>query len=195
MVFKKRGGIVLLHLGVGLLLYNELFVSITNIEEQITLGEGEESNLARDTRYVEIAVVDRSDPTMDEILAIPSERFSAARKDYPVNIDLTGMPFDLRVDQFMKNSVLEAIAPMLPPNKDVPEVTQGIGRERNAVPLPPVAGAESGNQTDIASAYVTVLKKGTDEALATVLLPQDDFFNGVIHPVDVDNETYYLSLR
>ena len=195
MVFKKRGGIVLLHLGVGLLLYNELFVSITNIEEQITLGEGEESNLARDTRYVEIAVVDRSDPTMDEILAIPSERFSTARKDHPVNIDLTGMPFDLRVDQFMKNSVLEAIAPMLPPNKDVPEVTQGIGLERTAVPLPPVAGAETGNQTDIASAYVTVLKKGTDEALATVLLPQDDFFNGVIHPVDVDNETYYLSLR
>ena len=39
------------------------------------------------------------------------------------------------------------------------------------------------------------MKKGTDEALATVLLPQDDFFNGVIHPVDVDNETYYLSLR
>lgn len=195
MVFKKRGGIVLLHLGIGLLLYNELFVSITNVEEQITLAEGEESNLARDTRYVELAIVDRSDSKMDKVLAIPASQFRKARKGDEVKLSLTGVPFDVRVDRFMTNSAIEPIAPMLPQENDVPKVTQGIGLENTAVPLPPVAGAESGNQSDVASAYVTVLKKDSDEPITTMLLPQEDFFNGVTHPVEVDGENFYLSLR
>jgi ABC-type transport system involved in cytochrome c biogenesis permease subunit len=195
MVFKKRGGIVLLHLGIGLLLYNELFVSVTNVEEQITLAEGEESNLARDTRYVELAIVDRSDSKMDKVLAIPASQFRSARKDHAVTLDLKDLPFDLRVDRFMKNSAIERIAPMFPQDEDLPKVTQGIGLDNTAVPLPPVAGAESGNQSDVASAYVTVLKKGTAEPVTTMLLPQEDFFNGVAHPIEVDGEKYYLSLR
>ena len=77
--------------------------------------------------------------------------------------------------------------------QDVPEVTQDWPRKECGSVTSSCRGGIKPD--DIASAYVTVLKKGTDEALATVLLPQDDFFNGVIHPVDVDNETYYLSLR
>ena len=71
MVFKRRGAIVLIHAGVALLMLGQLLASMTAVEEQIALSPGEETNFARETRKLEIAVVDRSDPEFDQVVAVP----------------------------------------------------------------------------------------------------------------------------
>src|SRR5262245_59853546 len=66
LVFRKRGGMVLLHLGIGLLMFNELWVAIDNRERQVFMMEGQTVNYLRDTRTVELAIIDRSDQKVDE---------------------------------------------------------------------------------------------------------------------------------
>ena len=44
MVFKRRAGVVLLHLGVLLMMYNELLVGVSAIEGQMSIREGDTGN-------------------------------------------------------------------------------------------------------------------------------------------------------
>ena len=41
MLFKKRGGVVLIHLGVGLMMFGQFWVARHDVEEQMTIKEGE----------------------------------------------------------------------------------------------------------------------------------------------------------
>src|SRR6185369_367053 len=66
MVGRKRGGMVLLHLGVGLLIFNELWVAMTARERQVFMQEGQTVDYLRDIRTVALAIVDRSDKATDE---------------------------------------------------------------------------------------------------------------------------------
>ena len=52
---------VLLHAGIGLLMFNELWVATTARERQVFLQEGQTVNYLRDIRTVELAIIDRSD--------------------------------------------------------------------------------------------------------------------------------------
>lgn len=191
MVFRKRGGMVVLHLGIGLLMFNELFVSVTNVEEQITLIEGEETSIARDSREAELVISDRSDAAKDKWITVSGSSLE------PGNVvKLPEAPFDVRVEVYYRNSTLESLGAVPPESRGgVPECTQGLGVTAVALPLPVVAGAEAGNQTDVASAYVTLLPKEGGDPLATLLLPQEDFFAAAVHPVEVGGKTYYLALR
>jgi ABC-type transport system involved in cytochrome c biogenesis permease subunit len=58
MVFKKRGGIVMLHAGIALLMLSELLVGMYAEEGQMTINEGETVNYAQDVREVELAFVE-----------------------------------------------------------------------------------------------------------------------------------------
>ena len=50
LVFRKRAGIVLLHAGVALLMFSELWTGLTANEAQMTIAEGETANYASDIR-------------------------------------------------------------------------------------------------------------------------------------------------
>jgi ABC-type transport system involved in cytochrome c biogenesis permease subunit len=71
LVFRKRGGIVLLHAGIGLLFFNELFVAINARERQVFLQEGQTTNYLRDIRTTELAIIDRSAKETDDHVVIP----------------------------------------------------------------------------------------------------------------------------
>src|SRR5207253_11473671 len=73
MIFRKRGGMVLLHLGIGLLMFNELWVAMTARERQVIMQEGQTVNYLRDIRTVELAVLDRSADATDDHVVIPRE--------------------------------------------------------------------------------------------------------------------------
>ena len=60
MIFRKRGGMVLLHAGIGLLIFNELWVAMTARERQVFMQEGQTVDYLRDIRTVELAIIDRS---------------------------------------------------------------------------------------------------------------------------------------
>lgn len=193
LLFKRRAGIVVIHLGIGLLMFNELFVSVTNNEQQITVTEGEETSIARDIRSAEIAIVDRSDAEVDRETIVSQDWFKPGTV-----VSLEGLPFDLRIDQFFVNSNLVGRFNASAVDQGrVPECTQGLGLTQIAVQLNPLTGADSG--VDASSIYVSVLSKGGAE-LATLLLPMIDIFddppqNPATHPIEVDGKTFYLTLR
>ena len=71
LVFKRRAGIVLIHAGVGLMMFNELYVGLTSVEGQMTLTAGDVHNYVEDVRSVELAVVDPSESNKDDVVVVP----------------------------------------------------------------------------------------------------------------------------
>jgi ABC-type transport system involved in cytochrome c biogenesis permease subunit len=101
MVFKQRAGIVVIHLGVGLLMFGELLVSLKAVEERMFIREGETVSRASESRVLELAVIDRSPANYDEVVSIPS---SLLRKGHELQHE--ALPFDIELVEFMKNSKL-----------------------------------------------------------------------------------------
>ena len=62
LLFNRKAGIVLLHIGLAGLMLNELFVTYTNDETRMSMTEGETATTAIDVRATELAIIDRSDP-------------------------------------------------------------------------------------------------------------------------------------
>jgi ABC-type transport system involved in cytochrome c biogenesis permease subunit len=210
LVFKRRAGIVLLHAGVILLMVNELWIGSTAVEEQITVQESFTTNVARDIRYVELTVTDRSDEKIDRVIAIPQSRL---RKDHLISDPL--LPFEIRVEQFFRNSIVDDLPQGEKPHaidldmrKEEIAVTQGIGLRGRTMETPQVGGAKAGDEMDLASAYVSLVplkKEGAEDRkpIATVLLSQhfqepnttmpDD--GKLSEKVNFDGKTYELSLH
>ena len=70
-LFGKRAGIVLLHGGIGLMMFNEIYVGLTNVEAQMQIEEGETVRFVQDIRTLELAVVDRSEKNVDTVTVVP----------------------------------------------------------------------------------------------------------------------------
>ena len=75
LLFRRKGGIVLLHIGLAALMGNELYVSLTNEETQMQIAEGETVAVASDIRAMEIVVIDQSDAEVDKFVRIPADQF------------------------------------------------------------------------------------------------------------------------
>ena len=70
-LFAKRGGMVLIHAGIGLLMFGEWFVSWYAVEERLIIQEGQAANYALDIRETELAVVDPAySATEEDVVAI-----------------------------------------------------------------------------------------------------------------------------
>jgi ABC-type transport system involved in cytochrome c biogenesis permease subunit len=136
LLFKKRGGIVLIHLGVALLMFGQFWVAKYDIEEQMSINEGATVSFAHDIRSTELAVVDSSNAAEDVVVVIPqsmllqSVRLSSAKTpglldrilrgirnwtDNSPDIDGKGvirhehLPFDMQVLAYYKNANLEEV--------------------------------------------------------------------------------------
>jgi hypothetical protein len=125
----------------------------------MAIAEGESVNYVEDNHKVELAVIDRSDPNTDEVVAIPGSLLKAGG-----TISTGELPFDIRVEQYMVNSQLVS-----PREAGRNPATAGDGLRLVALPRPEVSGTET-NNADVASAYVTVLKRGTGQHVATYLV-------------------------
>ena len=71
LIFRERAGMVVLHAGVGLMMFGELLVGISAVEGQMQIVEGQTVNYVMDTRKIELAIVDTSDQHEDDVVAIP----------------------------------------------------------------------------------------------------------------------------
>ncbi len=214
LLFNKRGGVVLLHSGIGLLMLSELLVALTAVESQMTIVEGESSNFAQDIRYSELAVVrsGRSElehtglldmgallgtagvgavelhSDFDDEVVIPGSRLVPGHR-----ISDEQLPFDVEVRQFFENS---SVAQLTPEDKSNP-ADGGMGRQFKLVELRPGAGTDTGGQIDVPGAYVTFYDKKTGKSLGTYLL------SGLLslqtppmaEKVVVDGQEYELFLR
>jgi len=163
MVFGARGGNVLIHVAVGLLMLGQFVFGDRQIEERMSLVEGQTTNVAFRTDETELAVIDRSDATDDRVTAV-SGRLLAARAGGPA-IAADGLPFEIRVLDYFPNSDVVRVGPVAPN-----PATTGLGTRFLASRRPPEGGATS--KSNIASAYVQLTEKDTNKDLGTYLVTQ-----------------------
>ncbi len=195
MVFGTRGGNVLIHLAVGLLMVGQFVFGDRQIEERMTILEGQETNVACRTDEVELAVIDTSDPAADRVTAIAGRLLKSRAGGEPIAVD--GLPFEIRVVEFFPNSTVVAVGPVAPN-----PATTGLGAKWLATGRPPEGGASS--RTNIASGYVQLLERGTGRDLGTYLVSQflndqGQVFAGaegdVCDNVSADGRKWRLQLR
>ena len=160
LVFARRAGVVVLHAGVGLMMFSELLVGTTASEAQMHIVEGETVNFVQDIRTNELVVIDTSDSASDTVVAIPQ---SFLKQD--ATITNARLPFDIRVIKYMQNSELGGVDP-----KIENPATAGVGREIVAKTAKASVGTSAGGQIDDSAVYVQILEKGTTQSLGTYLL-------------------------
>ncbi|MEO8497973.1 MAG: cytochrome c biogenesis protein ResB, partial [Planctomycetota bacterium] len=169
LIFKKRGGIVLIHGGIGLLMLGELFVGTFAAEERIAVDEGDTVSHAIDIRSTELAIVDSSKSDKDDVVVVPlwvKGRQSSFLRDGKT-IQNEALPFDIEVVDYYRNSELKDVGPSAA-NK----ATAGKGRQTVAQEARAGSGADSSGEVDMSSAYVRFLEKGTSKEIDTYLLSQ-----------------------
>jgi len=150
LVFKKRAGIVLLHTGVGLIMFNELYVGLTAVEAQIQIEEGQTVGYAQDIREVELAVIDRSGEEKDTVTVIPESMLTENGRIIRHEL----LPFDVQIVRNLKNSNLVDAAAAEENPADA-----GFGRQVVATPARPGAGTDTGGQVDVTAVYVNLTDK------------------------------------
>ncbi len=164
LAFGKRAGIVVIHLGVGLIMASEVFVGLKAVESQMLIGEGESSNFLMDPSSVELAIIDHNHPDHpgeDVVTVIPQSMLGKGNV-----IDDERFPFTIEVDDFFAN------ADIISPSANNP-ATQGIGAElewrttgrlvigMEAKELPRAVGTE--DRVDIPTAYITLRNREPDD--------------------------------
>ena len=184
-VFGKRAGIVLLHGGVGLMMFYELHVALTAVETQMSLGEGERTNFVQDIRTFELAISDVTDSQKEHVVVIPKSVFLSGKQ-----IDDTDLPFKITVDKYLQNSKVRAVS-----TREKNPATAGNGLVWFAEPMKPGAGADNDSKIDMPSAYITLESK-TDVTplgtyLASLLLSSSDESD----TIQVGEKSYRIELR
>ena len=196
MLFGKRGGNVLIHAGVGLLMVGQFVFGDRQVEQRMGLAEGESTNLVYIQNELELALIDTSDPQDDLVYAIPEALIRRANRGDQL-IDDPSLPVKLKIVQWMKNSSLSRLdADFKNP------ATTGNGLQYMARPAESQGGAMQGG--NVAAAYVQVIDKQTDQPIGTVMLSQRindsaQLFAAMqpdeYEPVTIDGKPFELAIR
>ncbi|TPW17011.1 MAG: hypothetical protein FD129_541 [bacterium] len=185
---KRRTGIILVHLGIVLLIVGEFLTAMLAQENNMTIREGGTADYAEDIREVELAVVDRSNTTVDKVVVVPQSMLARQKL-----ITDPRLPFDIQVDQFHQNAdLLEGAegggAPL------VADKGFAVARHLTIKPRPPAAGTDR-DRSDFPTAYVTLKKDGAVLGTWLVSLYLSLMSERVIQPVMVDGRTYDIAIR
>ncbi len=195
LVFGSRGGNVLIHAAVGLLMLGQFVFGDRQIEERMSLAERQSTNVAFRTDETEFAIIDTSDAAID-VVTVVSGRLLAARSGGPP-IVIESLPCDLSVVAYFPNS---SVARAGPAARN--PATTGLGLQWLATARPTEGGVSS--RSNIASAYVQLTERETGRDLGTFLVSQ--FLNDQAHlalggqadfcdSIDVAGTTWRLQLR
>ena len=196
MLFGKRGGNVLIHAGVGLLMVGQFVFGDRQVEQRMGLAEGASTNLVFIQNELELALIDTSEPQEDVVYAVPEALIRRVNGSDQL-IDDPSLPAKLKIVKWMKNSSLSR----LDADFENPATT-GNGLQYMARPAESQGGAMQGG--NIAAAYVQVIDKKTDQPIDTVLLSQSindsaQLFAAMqpdeYEPVTIDGKPFELALR
>ncbi len=195
MVFGNRGGNVLIHVGVALMMLGQFIFGDRQVEQRMSLAEGQQSNMVFSQGEVELALIDTSDAKDDKVTAVPEAMLKRAASDRKP-IVAPELPCKIKVLKWMSNSNL------VKESVDGPKATAGLGTIWNAKEERTNGGATS--KTNIASAYVELLDKKTDASLGIFLVTQmfndqKQLFVGApgdqYDSLTIDGKPYTIGLR
>jgi hypothetical protein len=182
----KRSGIMILHTGLIVMMLGEFFTGVFAIEGRMTIVEGYASNFVERDRHYELAIVDRSEPKVDDEYRVPGSFL----KDGNL-VQHAELPFDIEVVRYMTNSTIRRLK-----DKESNSATVGVGQHRIAVARGEAAGVDPNQSGEFPSAYVTLKRKKTGESLGTYLLSTwFAFLNCQPDTVTEDGKKYQISLR
>ena len=184
-VFGKRAGIVLLHGGIGLMMFYELHVALTAVETQMNFVEGERTNFVQDIRTIELAVIDLTDSKEDRVVAIPKSILLSGKP-----IDHPDLPFKITVSGYLKNAVVRAAS-----SKDKNPATTGNGLSWMADEKQPGAGTDNDSRVDQPAAYVTLESKSDGKPIGTYLVSWMLAMSDELDTISYEGKTYQIALR
>lgn len=183
LLFQKRGGVVLLHQGMLLLMLNELFVAHYAIEYNMSLTEGQTSNYLRDIRTTELAMIDRSGAKEDQHFVVPMNALVANAEKNAKAIDKEGvidtkllkpipdpkgiLPVTVSVAKYVRNADLRKLKA-----DEKSSANKGIGETHTIVERTAAKGTDTEGSVDLGAAYIHFKDKKTGEDLGTFLLAQ-----------------------
>jgi ABC-type transport system involved in cytochrome c biogenesis permease subunit len=205
MVFKQRGGIVVIHAGIALMMFGELFVSLYAVENQARIAEGQTTNYVHDIRNTELAITRQLGDGQEEVFVIPrSKLLESAASKTPIQDDR--LPFEVQVIDYYANATLRRAK-----SKDKLPYTKGAAFDAKIAlqDLPASKGTDSDTPADEGAMYAKFLEKGSGKDLGTYALSQKvtgfvsfdppDSKRGFLEPfedqVAVGKQKYGVSLR
>lgn len=168
LLFAKRAGVVLLHAGIGLMLYSEVHTAINSVETHIRMVEGETVSFAEDLRYFELAVVDKSGEKTDQEVVVPIELLSQAYangEDSDALLSDEALPFDVKIRKLYPNAELRE----LQPGQESP-ATLGVGQAYRFVEKGTSTGVDMNQAFDSPGAVVELLDKSSGDSLGVLSL-------------------------
>jgi hypothetical protein len=132
----KKSGLWISHAGLVLLVAGEFVSGVFQRESQLAVEEGQTVNFVEAPRDMELAVIDTTDPSFDDVFSIPAT--TLARRS---RIAIPGTPLELDVKAYHRNARLANRGAQDPPSL----ATQGVGAAVTFQPLPPVSRDEEIN--------------------------------------------------
>ncbi|MCH2183550.1 MAG: cytochrome c biogenesis protein CcsA [Mariniblastus sp.] len=190
MLFNRKAGIVLLHLGVAGLLLNEVYVTVTNVEQRMLLFEGDNIAHTIDVRSSELAIIDRSDPQEDVIHVIPADMLVAGAR-----IDDPRLPFMIVPVDYFPNSQLVSLDGPNTGSATSNQATAGFGTQWIATPQRASTGTDTDQEVDEAAAYVRLIDRDTGDPIGTYLVAHRAYDAGIADRVQLGDKEFLLGLR
>ncbi len=197
LLFGNRGGNVLIHLGVGLLMLGQFIFGDAQREERIAIFEGQRTQVAYEMDTVELAFVDKSDPETNHVIAFEHPMLQRAASNGKF-LSSAKLPFEIRVDRWMTNSTREnRKRPPQPGDEDYKLTGVGI-RDYEFKELSKSGGAKS--QSNFATAYITLRNKEDQKTIGSYAVSQllnDDaiMFMADYEKAEVGGKTWEFGLR
>ncbi len=187
-VLARRGGTWAIHLGLILLFVGEIGTRLGQVEQRMTIPQGQAVGYAVDSRKAELAFVDRSKPDVDSVAVVPESLLKHALKTGE-RIRRPGLPYDVAVEAYYVNSDLRDDAG---PAGAVAggAIIAAAGLKERAIEKAEGAGVGTDMPIDMPSAYVTLYKPGTDDKVGTYLVSLL-----VGEPQPIDNGPSDVALR
>jgi len=143
----KKAGLWVVHAGLILLVAGEFVTGLYQKDNRLSFEVGETTNYVFSPREVELAVIDTTDPNLDDVYSIPGSLLSRESL-----VQVPGTPVSVRVKRFMENAQLGRL-----PEGEAPQATAGVGTQVAVRELPPVTSDDAVN---VAAALVEPIAGG-----------------------------------
>ena len=173
-----KAGLWLVHLGLVVLFAGEFVTGMMQVDTNLSIEVGQTVNYVQSYKDMELAVIDVTDPTWDEVYSVPASLLAKGG-----TIAIPGTPVQVNVKRYFPNAELSNLAPGMPPSL----ATAGVGIGASVVERPLVSVDNEMNQT---SAFVEPVAGGRSYGiwLASVALGAPQTFTH-------EGRTYSLAMR
>jgi hypothetical protein len=159
----RKLGIHLTHAGLIIMLAGGLFTDLFAVESHMRLGNGQTKNYSEDSRSMELAVIDTTDPEFDQVTAVPETRLRQGGV-----IEHKSLPFHIVVKNFFQNSRLSMASEG--DKSAQPLANHGPGARIIVQPAPRATGTDEINVVTAAVEIVPNDPGGGEKSLGTWLV-------------------------